>query len=235
MKEKKTQPKPEKKEYGFLANLAYDFVKITAAIPALLWLRPKWLSVAKESRFIRTAALVVGNHNTFYDPIALMVAMYYSRLRFVATEELFEGKFKRFLFGKVFRCIPIDRQNMRMQTFRQVNSALKNNEIVAMFPEGHVLTDEQSQSGAMRSGMVLMAAQGKCPIVPVYMLAPAKWYHRLRIAIGEPIQVQTKGMMPTLDEINRITATVADSMRNLREICHNDLKSKRNNERRLSV
>ncbi|MBE5804350.1 MAG: 1-acyl-sn-glycerol-3-phosphate acyltransferase [Clostridiales bacterium] len=228
LKEKIAEKPARKRAYGIAANLAYDFVKITAAIPALIWMRPKWVSVARESRRVRGPALVVSNHNSFFDPIALMVAVFYCRFRFVATEELFAGKFKNWLFGKVFRCIPIDRKNMRMQTFRQVNEALKSNEIVALFPEGHVLTDEQSQQGTMRSGMVLMAAQGKCPIVPVYMQTPAKWYHRLRIAIGEPIQVQTRGMMPTLEEINRITGDVASSMRSLREICYNDQYAQKN-------
>lgn len=203
-------------------NLAYDFVKVTAAIPALIWLRPKWLKTERKTRSVRGAALVVGNHNSFYDPIALMVALFQRRFRFVATEELFEGRVKNWLFGKAFRCIPIDRQNMKMQTFRDVNAALKNDEIVALFPEGHVLTEEKTAQGTMHSGMVLMAAQGKCPILPVYMLTPEKWYQRLRIAIGEPIPVQTKGMMPTMDEINRITREVSGSMQSLREICFRD-------------
>lgn len=220
----------KKSDWRFWPRLAYDFVKVTAAIPALIWLRPKWLRVDRESRHITGAELIVGNHNTFYDPIAMMVAMYHRRLRFVATEELFAGKFKNWLFTRVFRCIPINQQNMRMQTLRDVNEALKAGSAVALFPEGHVLTEEESRSGAMRSGMVLMAAQGKCPIVPVYIMTPEKWYNRLRIAIGAPISVQTKGPMPTLGEIERFTGEVAQSMRELRDICLNDANKKTKQE-----
>lgn len=203
-------------------HLLYDFVKVTAAIPVLVWLRPRWVRVAKESRFIRGAALVVGNHNSFYDPIALMLSVFYRRFRFVATLELFEGRFKGWLFGKVFRCIPIDRQRLGMQTFRNVNAALKNREVVAIFPEGHVLTDATAGVGAMHSGMVLMAAQGGCPIIPVYMQTPQKWYHRLRIAIGSPIAIHAQGAMPTMGEIQSVTARVSESMRELRACCVED-------------
>jgi len=209
-------------------RFAYNFVKVTAAPLALIWLRPKWVKEGARMPKVTGPSLVVSNHNTFYDPIALMVGLFYCRFRFVATEDLFEGKIKHWLFTNAFCCIPIDKKNTRMQTFRDVNAALRNNEIVALFPEGHVLTEDEARNGAtMRSGMVLMAAQGKCPIIPVYMLPPDKWYRRLRIAVGEPIEVRTRGMMPTLDEISRITGEVSRSMQNLHRLCTDDLN--RNN------
>lgn len=206
----------------FCWHMLYDFVKITAAIPVLVWLRPKWVQIAKRSRFIRGAALIVGNHNSFYDPIALMLSVFYRRFRFVATRELFEGAFKTWLFGKVFRCISIDRERLSMQTFRDVNMALKNREIIALFPEGHVLTDAKVNLGTMHSGMVLMAAQGGCPIIPIYMQTPKKWYQRLYIAIGNPIEICAQGAMPTMSEIQSVTARVSESMHALRVLCVND-------------
>lgn len=203
-------------------HILYDFVKITAAIPVLIWLRPKWMNTGKKHHIIRGSALIVGNHNSFYDPIALMLSVFYRRFRFVAAKELFEGRLKGWLFGKVFRCISIDRQNLGMQTFREVNLALKNREVVAIFPEGHVLTGEQTGMGTMHSGMVLMAYQGNSPIIPIYIQTPKKWYHRLRIAIGETIEIERKGMMPTMEEINRITGEVTQRMNALREICFRD-------------
>lgn len=213
--------KPRKR---FWWKVAYDFVKITAAIPGLIWLRPKWVSVDSRSRRIRGRALVVSNHNRFYDPISLMVALFYRRFRFVATQELFEGKFKNWLFYRVFRCIPIDRTNLNMQTLREVNEALKNDELVALFPEGHVLSGDRNGMGSLNSGMVLMAAQGKSPLVPVYMMPPKKLYNRLRIAIGAPIEVNARGPMPTMDEIARITGEIEESMEQLRIACINSLK-----------
>lgn len=208
-------------------HAAYDFVKITGGIPALIWLRPKWVEASRKKRHIHGGALVVCNHNSFYDPIALMVGLFSRRVRFVATKELFDGKVKRWLFTKAFRCIPIDREHLGMQTFRDVNEALQRDEVVAMFPEGHVLTDQGAGLGTMRSGMVLMAAQSKRPIIPVYVLPPEKWYQRLRIAIADPIAVQSDRPMPTMEEIAKITDEVSTAMRTLREQCLADRKAKK--------
>ena len=90
--------KEKKKKQG---NFLYDFVKVTGAIPAMLWLRPKILYVGKKQR-IKGGVLVAANHVTFTDPVALLCTLWYRRLHSIATKDLFSSKLKNFFFNKIF-------------------------------------------------------------------------------------------------------------------------------------
>lgn len=187
-----------KKNYFF-----YDFVKITAAIPGLLWFRPKRIYVnEKAKKKIKGGALLISNHSTNIDPIILMFAVYYRRHHFIATKEVFDTKIKRFLFEN-FHCIEIDRDNFGMNIFRNIIDLLKSGKLVVMFPEGHVTKAEEVQK--FKSGMVLMAVSSKKPIVPVYIKVRKSIWHRQCIVFGEPINpVEVLGTMPSLADMDRI-------------------------------
>ena len=88
--------------------LVHDFIKATAAIPGLIWMRPRWIFETKAARKrIRGGALLIANHYGFFDPVYLMFAVWYRRHHFICGKEFFESRF-RWLF-KQFLCIPIDR------------------------------------------------------------------------------------------------------------------------------
>ena len=55
-----------------------------------------------------------------------------------------------------------------------------------MFPEGAV-NDGSGETATFKSGVTLMAFQGKVPIVPMYIKKKEHWYERLTMVIGEPI------------------------------------------------
>ena len=207
--------KPNKKEQTSskaklfsLRYLFYDFVKLTAALPGLLWFRPKWLYESRAARKrIRGGCLLIANHNGFFDPICVMLAVWYRRHRFVCDKIFFTGK-KRWLFQH-FLCIPVDRENVGMDTLRTIAGELKSGSLVSLFPEGHIAREEESgQSGvaAFKSGAVLMALQGKVPIVPVYCRQKPRFWSRLRIAVGEPIDIiERYGPRPSLSQIEQIS------------------------------
>lgn len=187
----------------------YDFVKLTAALPGLIWFRPKWIyeNEAAKKR-IRGGALVISNHGGFFDPICVMIAVWYRRHRFVCDKIFFTGK-KRWLFQH-FLCIPVDRENVGMDTLRTIADELKSGSLVSLFPEGHI-QDESGGAGlaAFKSGVVLMALQGKAPIVPAYCRPRPHWWSRLRIVIGEPIDiVERYGKRPSLAQIEQISETL---------------------------
>ena len=47
----------------------FDLTKTTAAIPGLLWLRPKWIYESpKAKERIRGGALLCANHQSLLDP-----------------------------------------------------------------------------------------------------------------------------------------------------------------------
>lgn len=201
-----------KKNYFF-----YDFVKITAAIPGLIWFRPKRI-YANESakKKIKGGALLISNHSTNVDPIILMFAVYYRRHHFIATKEVFDTKLKRFLFEN-FHCIEIDRENFGMDVFRNIIDLLKDGKLVVMFPEGHLTKAEEVQK--FKSGVVLMSISSQKPIVPVYVKVRKSFWHRQCVVFGEPLNlVEILGKMPSLSDMDRIADVLVEKEKELKQI-----------------
>ena len=198
----------------------YDFVIFMTALPGLIWFRTKVIFPGGKKVRIKGGALVVSNHIGFYDPIYLMYGIWYRRHRFVCMQEFMEKKF----VGKFFRmcmCIPIDRDNLSMDSFREITDALKQGGVVTMFPEGHVNLEEGAAAKAYKSGMVLMALRGNAPIVPVCIEKRKHFWNRLRVVVGEPIDLKAKyGARPSLQDIDRIAEdihTLSEDYRKLLE------------------
>ncbi len=197
--------------------LFYDFVKLTAVLPVLVWLRPKWRYESREARrFIRGGALVVANHASFIDPVCVMTAVWYRRHHFVCLKEFFTGP-KRFLF-RGFRCIPIDREDFSLASLRQIADTAASGRIVSLFPEGHVTRDADS-TAAFKSGAVLMAMQSGRPIVPVYIRPPKRFPERLLIAVGEPVRAEAPGGgRPNMRQIGEISQRMREKEEALRRL-----------------
>lgn len=198
----------------------YDFVMITAVLPGLLFFRIKKIYVSKKAKQkIKNGALLISNHTTNIDPIVLMFTIWYRRHHFIATKELFDRPFKKFLFTN-FHCIEINRENMSVNSFAKIVSHLKDDKLVSMFPEGHITLTEEVQK--FKSGVVLMAYQSKKPIIPVYVKKRKSFFNRQVVIIGEAINVcELMSKIPTLKEINKVTEILREKESQLKEISDN--------------
>ena len=177
------QPETKKRSWFF-----YDFVKITAALPGLLWFRPRLLFENDRARaHIRGGALLIANHIGFFDPAYLLFAIWYRRISFVCLQQFFDSSWAWFFRG--VHCIPIDKQNVGMESVREIIRRLKAGELVSIFPEGHVNAGGETLD-TFKSGAVLMAMRSACPIVPVYIRPKKHWYQRLTMVIGEPVDIK---------------------------------------------
>lgn len=189
-------------------RLFYDFTKLTAFIPGLIWLRPKYIyesDAAKKK--LCGGALVIANHSTFLDPVYLMAAVWYRRHSFVCLKQFFEGG-AGWLF-KLFGCIPVDTESFGFNSFRQIVEKLKAGEVVSLFPEGHVSQDGDVK--AFKSGVVLMAFQGKAPILPVYIKPPKHFYNRLTVVIGERVDLtELYGEKPGFSQIQQAAESLKE-------------------------
>lgn len=200
--------------------LFYDFVKITAAIPGLLWFRTKKVYVSEKAKEkIKGGALLVSNHSGDIDPIILMFAIWYRRHHFIATTDLFNTKLKRFMFER-FHCIEIDKENVNMNSFREIVACMQKDKLVAIFPEGYLTRNEEIQK--FKSGAVLMAVTAKKPIVPVYIKKRKNFFQRQCVVIGEPINpIEMCNKMPSLADMEKITETLREKEKELKQIADN--------------
>lgn len=187
----------------------YDFLKVTGFLSALLIFRNKTIFVNKEYKkeFKRKPVMIASNHSSFIDPLVMLAFFYYKRVSIIATKDLFEGKFKHFLFTHVFQAICVDKENVSIKTFRQVGDVLNNRgHSVVIFPEGTVI-HKTHEVEEFKPGVIVMSAMTKTPIYPMYIVERKHWYERKKIIIGEPFIVSehSSKSMPAGEELNRVT------------------------------
>ena len=93
MNSKDKSKKKTKKRQG---NFIYDFVKVTGAIPALCWMRPKTVYISKTAKKgVKGGVLIASNHISFTDP-GLVHCVFWNRLKEEKTVVIFpEGTVNR--------------------------------------------------------------------------------------------------------------------------------------------
>ena len=210
------EPKKKAKLFS-LQYLFVDFVRITGALPTMIWYRPKIMYENEAAkRKIRGGALRISNHNCFFDPIYIMLALWYRRHHIVCNQEFYNTKARWFLQHVL--CIPIDIDNPGFKTMREINEHLKNGEMVSIFPEGHV-NDGSGELRTFKSGMVLMAMRAGVPIVPVYVREHRPRSSRVKIVVGETIDINEMfGPTPSMRDIESASAKLYDKENELKEI-----------------
>ena len=134
-------------------------------------LRPvfRWARMRVEGRELVPAdgpVLIVPNHDSQWDPLAVAVAVIRRRkLRFLARANLWDIPGVRALM-KSSRQIPIERGSGDRQPLVHAVEALEAGEAVCVFPEGKLSEGERLRA---RSGVGFLARD--CPEVPVVLVA----------------------------------------------------------------
>jgi 1-acyl-sn-glycerol-3-phosphate acyltransferase len=114
-------------------------------------------------------AIVVGNHLSYFDPLAhgYFVVRADRRPRFLAKQELFENRVLRTaLLG--LRQVPVRRGTGDQQPLEDATRALERGEVMVIYPEGTSLTDRPDFApGRGKTGALRLALATEAPVLPV--------------------------------------------------------------------
>jgi len=119
-------------------------------------------------------ALIVANHNSHLDALALITLFGMQRLHQVrpvaAADYFLRNRWMAWFSVRVLGILPLDRQVRRRgkHPLTPINDAIERNEIVLLFPEGSRGQPEQRQP--LQQGIAHLAKlHPDVPIVPVFM------------------------------------------------------------------
>lgn len=206
--------------------LFYDILKNAAYAIAIPKFRVKRIYENSEARRrIKGGALVISNHIGYYDPIYMWYAIPYRRQHCICLDMFFDKPLKAWFFRHAL-CIPIDRDNFSMESFRSIVGHLEKDEMVCLFPSGHISSQEDSASEAFKSGMVMMAHMSGKPIIPLYFEKPKTFFHRLKVVIGEGISVPKRMSLAEMDSITKSIQEKEIKLKKLMEM-NNGIQNKR--------
>ncbi len=160
---------------------------------------------------VRGPAIVVGNHSSALDSLAIAISSKRRVVRFMIADEYFRLPLLHRLL-KLLGCIAVNRQGTGASSLRQAMRALESGAVLGLFPEGSIGPDHHLREA--RLGVAMLAARTGAPVVPVYisgtrphesilkdLLRPA----RVVVHFGKPIQFDTPtGQTPSRQHLRRI-------------------------------
>ena len=190
--------------------MIYFLVKIL--LTPFYWLL-FWPNVKNFNRlFFRGAGIIVSNHFSLSDPIRLAFVVP-RPMHFMAKQELFDSKLKRFLLTQLL-AFPVYRRQADMLSLKQAMAVLEKKHIFGIFPEGR-----RSITGELDSfekGAAFLALRCNAPIIPVYVDPYWKKRRRLRMIVGEPLDAVQISETYAGRGVDAVTEAIRDRMQLLK-------------------
>ena len=130
------------------------------------------------------AILICGNHKSFLDPPLIESTCKRPDTRFLAKKTLANNKFLAHM-GKLFNEILVEKDAKDMKAVREVLKAFKNNESIAIFPEG--TRNGLAKGEKVQDGAAFFALNSDAIVIPVGIKGGEKPFKKVTITYGKPI------------------------------------------------
>lgn len=139
--------------------------------------------VGSENIPLEGGAIMAMNHRSNWDvPIAAMASK--RKLRFMAKSEMFKSKFGNWLFSSL-GAFPVHRGKGDIGAIKAALGKLKDNHIIAMFPEGKRM--KKGEYTDPKPGVVMIAIKAKVPVIPTHISGKYRWMSKITVTFGKPI------------------------------------------------
>ncbi len=110
--------------------------------------------------------VLAANHISGLDPF-LILASARRPIRFLIAREQYERFGLNWLF-RAAKCIPVDRERKPEQALRAAIRALRDGDVVALFPHGKIYTPDDPPI-SLKPGVALLAQLAGVKILPVHI------------------------------------------------------------------
>lgn len=194
--------------YSFLRNLCRIFYIIVYRITVI-----GEENIPKE----KSGYIIASNHVSNNDPPVVGIT-FKGKYTFMAKEELFhKNPIFTWLITKL-GAFPVKRgAKDGAQAIQKALESLKNGRIFVIFPEG--TRSKDGELGRAKSGVTLVAAQAKVPVVPVFIKYGRKKFRReIQISIGERIPAECFDVdIEDRKMLKQVSATIMDEIAKLKE------------------
>lgn len=157
-------------------------------------------------------SIVSSNHFSLMDPI-LIGAFLPRKINYMAKEELFSNK----LFSQILNKLgvfPVKRKGADIGAIKSALRILNHGEIFGIFPEG-----TRSKSGEIlkaKPGLAMIAIKAQSPIIPMAIIGNYKLFSKIKIIIGEPINLfNYYGKKISTEEYQKLSQDILNTIKRL--------------------
>ena len=149
-------------------------------------------TVNTESLPEKGGFVLAPNHFSNWDPVMTACFTTHRKIFFLAKAELF--KFKPFgALISSFGAMPLSRDRTDAGVIMDSVRLLKNGGVLCIYPEGTRV--RKGKKARAKKGAVKIAYLARVPIYPVHIDTNYRIFSKIRITVGEPIEIKE-----TLDE-----------------------------------
>lgn len=147
------------------------------AILFMAWMFFKVLyrhKVYGREHFYGKAAIIAGNHSSFYDPPILAIS-WPEEVHFLAREGLFRNSF----FGGLIRRLnahPVSGDASDIGVFKMVCGLLSQGKKIILFPEGK--RGDTDQLEELKPGIAMLVSRSNSAVIPAYIHGTYKIWNR---------------------------------------------------------
>ncbi|WP_409301408.1 lysophospholipid acyltransferase family protein [Peribacillus sp. SCS-155] len=130
--------------------------------------------------------LICANHINNLDPLAVGITSPRD-IHFMAKEEIFRVPILKSILPKV-NAFPVKRGMSDREALRKGLSALKEGNVMGLFPEG-----TRSKTGELGEGLAgagFFALRSKAVVVPCAVIGPYKLFGTVKVVYGDPIDFE---------------------------------------------
>ena len=155
--------------------------------------------------------IVACNHQSYADPPAI-ASVIRGRFAFMAKQELFQGNVFFALLIRALGAFPVVRGARDGSAIDVSVEKLKKGRILVIFPEG--TRSKDGTIGKAKSGVALIAAMARVPILPVCIVYGREKKHGIDFAVGELI-APTQINVEERRELKAFADSIVDSIKDL--------------------
>lgn len=159
------------------------------------------------------AYILAPKHLSNWDPPVVVARTKRNDVYVLAKQELFVNRFVKYIAKKV-HALPVKRNNQDTSVVKESIKALKQGNILLVFPEG--TRNGIEKHGKIHSGAIIMANMARVPIIPVGIQATYKPFSKVVINYGKPIDLSEKKF--SKEEIEEITKKLQDDIMELTNV-----------------
>ncbi|KYH33043.1 1-acyl-sn-glycerol-3-phosphate acyltransferase [Moorella mulderi DSM 14980] len=187
--------------FGGVLQVFYQFAKFACYLFLRFFCR--WEVQGRENFPLEGPVIVIANHISYLDPVAVGVAAP-RMVRFMAKEELFHIPVVNWII-KGLHAFPVRRGRSDRAALKAALEVLHDGQVLGMFPEG-----TRSKDGRLlpfQHGAALLALKTGAPLLPVAIKNTNRVFRggRIKVIIGQPLKFKTTGPS-TPQQVQDLTA-----------------------------
>ena len=213
IKEKKKQEELDKKVYEETKETAIKKIKLKIVKSVLYYVFYKIVYrikvVNKEKVPKEGAYIICANHINMLDALAV-VSSNKRLVRFICKESMFKKKILGWAL-KLANTIPINREKNDIESMKRTLKALKNGELVGIFPEGTRKGMEKNMKA--KNGAAFFSLKTGTKVIPLGIQGSFKPFSKVKLVYGDPIDFsEYYGKEKDKEALEKVTDIIMDNI-----------------------